>query len=74
MAEDRPTRRAEQASETAKASEQDASGQDTDAAARNPKDLGTDVEKLPPVPGAGQFMPADQATEEVAPATEQKKG
>jgi hypothetical protein len=68
-------RRAEQTSDTAKASDTKAAEKDeAPVAARNPKDLGTDVNKLPPVPGAGQFMPADQATEEVAPAAGQKKG
>lgn len=35
--------------------------------ARNPVELGTDVDQLPPVPGAGQFMTPDQATEEPSP-------
>lgn len=37
--------------------------------ARNPIDLGTDLDKLPAVPGAGQFMSSDEATEETSPAT-----
>lgn len=44
--------------------------------AKNPVDLGTDLDKLPPVPGAGQFMAADDATEPTAPteADTKKKG
>lgn len=41
--------------------------------ARNPVEH--DPDDLPPVPGAGQFMPPDQATEEVAPGPgDQSKG
>jgi hypothetical protein len=36
--------------------------------ARNPVDLGTNVDELPAVPGAGQFMDAEDATEETTPA------
>lgn len=44
--------------------------------ATNPVDLGTDLDSLPPVPGAGQFMEADKATEPTAPtaADSTKKG
>lgn len=85
MAENEPTRRtaskADQPDEEAvKATSTQYAGADPTAVpseegttAKNPVDLGTDVEKLPPVPGAGQFMSPDDATEDVAPGPEAQK-
>lgn len=76
MADQRTSKSDQPSDEEAKATDQGAAA--PNAPAVNPVDLGTDVDKLPPVPGPGQFMAADQATEPTSPATteqaDQKKG
>lgn len=66
MADNEPTKKAAPKSDDAATDEED----DAQRPAGNPIDLGTDVDKLPTVPGAGQFMPAEDATEDPAPAPE----
>jgi hypothetical protein len=62
----------DQQSEEAKAaSESEESNKSGGTAAVNPVDLGTKVDDLPPVPGAGQFMAAEDFTEPIAPDPEQ---
>lgn len=65
MADDKPTQKAAD-----KPADDDKAEEVT--VPQNPVDLGTDADKLPPVPGAGQFMPQDQATEAPAPAPTNK--
>lgn len=43
------------------------------ARASNPVDLGTNVDDLPPVPGAGQFMAPEEATEPAGEQPQQQK-
>lgn len=70
MAENEPTKKPA----AAKADEAEADDDGTTAPAVNPVDLGTDLDKLPPVPGAGQFMDAEDATEPTAAPEAPKKG
>lgn len=73
---------AEKKPEEAKATSEQKAGADADAEkdeverSMNPVDLGTDVDKLPPVPGAGQFMTPEESAEPIkeAEAPQQKRG
>lgn len=64
---DQPSEEAVQATSEQYAGASGAVPSELGTEARNPVDLGTDLDQLPPVPGAGQFMSSEDATEPTAP-------